>query len=128
VQEELGRWLSVPAEEVGLVVSMGVDDTVLLSLWLVELSAGRGERKMIILPIAAKRDGTRVSAIERQVHHCLRAPAAAAKLSPDDRLILFARVVEPTLQRELKHKGTANGDGSYSADLVGYVEIVSSPS
>lgn len=128
VQEELGRWRSVPPEEVGLVVSMSVDDTVLLSLWLVELSAGRGERKMIILPIATKRDGTRVPAIERQVHHCLRAPAAAAKLSPDDRLILFARIVEPTLQRELKHKGTANGDRSYSADLVGYVEIVSSPS
>ncbi len=128
VQEELGRWRSVPPEEVGTVVSMAVDDTVLLSLWLVELSAGRGERKMIILPIAEKRDGTRVPAIERQVHHCLRAPAAAAKLSPDDRLTLFARVVEPTLQRELKHRGTANGDGSYSADLVGYVEIVSSPS
>lgn len=128
VQEELGRWRSVPPEEVGTVVSMAVDDTVLLSLWLVELSAGRGERKMIILPIAEKRDGTRVPAIERQVHHCLRAPAAAAELSPDDRLTLFARVVEPTLQRELKHRGTANGDGSYSADLVGYVEIVSSPS
>lgn len=128
VQEELGRWRSVPPEEVGTVVSMAVDDTVLLSLWLVELSAGRGERKMIILPIAEKRDGTRVPAIERQVHHCLRAPAAAAKLSPDDRLTLFARVVEPTLQRELKHRGTANGDGSYSADLVVYVEIVSSPS
>jgi len=32
--------------------------------------------------------------------------------------------VEPTLQRELKHKGAANGDGSYSAELIGYVEIV----
>jgi acetoin utilization deacetylase AcuC-like enzyme len=31
--------------------------------------------------------------------------------------------LEPTLQRELKHKGTANGDGSYSAELIGYVEI-----
>lgn len=126
VQEELGRWRSVPPEEVGIVVSMGVDDTVLLSLWLVELSAGRGERKMVILPIAAKRDGTRVPAIERQVHHCLRAPAAVAKLRADDRIALFARVVEPTLQRELKHKDTANGDGSYSADLIGYVEVVSS--
>jgi hypothetical protein len=32
--------------------------------------------------------------------------------------------VEPTLQRELKNKGAANGDGSYSAELIGYVEIV----
>jgi len=126
VQEELGRWRSVPPEEVGIVVSMGVDDTVLLSLWLVELSVGRGERKIVIQPIAAKRDGTRVPAVERQAQHYLRAPTGAANLSPEERLNLFKRVVEPTLERELKHKGAANGDGGYSADLVGYVEIVSS--
>jgi hypothetical protein len=33
-------------------------------------------------------------------------------------------MVEPTLQRELKHKRAANGDRSYSAELIGYVEIV----
>jgi hypothetical protein len=27
-------------------------------------------------------------------------------------------------QQELKHKEAANGDGSYSAELIGYVEIV----
>lgn len=46
------------------------------------------------------------------------------KFSPEQRLELFSRAVEPTLQRELKHKGAANGDGSYSAELIGYVEIV----
>jgi hypothetical protein len=42
---------------------------------------------------------------------------------PEQRLELFTRAVEPTLQRELKHKGAANGDGSYSAELIGYVEV-----
>jgi len=37
--------------------------------------------------------------------------------------VLFATAVEPKLQRELKHKGAANGDGSYSAELIGYVEV-----
>ncbi|GEM_PF-6596573 len=37
---------------------------------------------------------------------------------------LFTHAVEPTLQRELKHKAAANGDGSYSAELIGYVEII----
>ena len=46
------------------------------------------------------------------------------KLSPEQRLELFGLVVEPTLQRELKHKGAANGNGSYSVELIGYVEIV----
>ena len=34
-----------------------------------------------------------------------------------------SRVVEPNLQRERKHKGAADGGGSYSAELIGYVEI-----
>jgi hypothetical protein len=38
---------------------------------------------------------------------------------------LFAHAVEPALQRDLRQKGAANGDGSYSAELIGYVEIVS---
>lgn len=52
------------------------------------------------------------------------APTATPKFSPDQRLDLFSNDVEPTLQRELKHKGAANGDGSYAAELIGYVEIV----
>lgn len=71
-----------------------------------------------------KKDGTRVPAVERQCERYLSSPAATPQFSADDRLELFNKAVEPTLQRELKHKGAANGDGSYSAELVGYVEIV----
>jgi hypothetical protein len=38
--------------------------------------------------------------------------------SPEQRIEIFSRAVEPTLQRELKHKGAASGDGSYSAELI----------
>lgn len=54
-------------------------------------------------------------------------PASAdhdVEISPEQRLELFSRAVEPTLQRDFKHKGATNGDGSYSAELIGYVEIV----
>jgi hypothetical protein len=44
-------------------------------------------------------------------------------LGEDDRIRIFSKIVEPSLQRELKHKGTAIGEGSYSAELIGYVEI-----
>lgn len=71
-----------------------------------------------------KQDGTRVPAVERQCERYLQAPTITPRFVPEQRLELFARAVEPTLQRELKHKGTANGDGSYSAELIGYVEIV----
>ena len=53
----------------------------------------------------------------------MNAPVAKPFLTAKERLGLFGNVVEPTLQRELKHKGLATGDGSYSAELIGYVEI-----
>ena len=124
IQEELGRWRSVPPEDVGIAVSGDVDAPVLLSLWMVEASAGNGERRVVVQPIAVKQDGTRIPAVERQAEQYLQAPVTSPRFAPEQRQELFAHVVEPTLQRELKHKGAANGDGSYSAELIGYVEIV----
>jgi len=124
VQEELGRWRSVPPEDLGLAVVGDVDEPVLLSLWMVETSGVKGERRVVVQPIAVKQDGTRVPAVERQSDRYIQAPPSLPKLSADQRLETFGRAVEPTLQRELKHKGAANGDGSYSAELIGYIEIV----
>lgn len=124
VQQELGRWRSLPPEEVGIAVDGDVDDTVMLSLWMVEASTTNGERRVVLQAIAVKKDGTRVPVVERQSERYLCAPTTtSAALSADERLALFNQVVEPTLQRELKHKGAANGEGSYSAELIGYVEI-----
>src|SRR5690606_36441366 len=39
IQEELGRWRSVPPEDIGIAVSGDVGAPVLLSLWMVETSA-----------------------------------------------------------------------------------------
>jgi superfamily II DNA or RNA helicase len=124
VQEELGRWRSLPPEDVGISVGADVDEPVLLSLWMVEASVGNGERRIVVQPIAVRQDGTRVPAVERQCERYLQAPSTAPRFLPEQRLELFARAVEPTLQRELKHKGAANGDGSYAAELIGYAEIV----
>ena len=124
VQEELGRWRSVPPQDVGIAVAADVEEPVLLSLWVVEVSAGNGERRVVVQPIAVKCDGMRVPTVERQCERYLQAPATSPQFTSEQRLDLFARVVEPTLQRELKHKGAANGDGSYAAELIGYVEIM----
>ena len=124
VQEELGRWRSLPPEEIGIAVEGDVDEPVLLSFWLVETSAGNGERRVVMQPIAVKQNGTRVPTVERQCERYLQSPTTTPRFPPDERLELFGCAVEPTLQRELQHKGAANGDGSYSAELIGYVEIV----
>ena len=124
VQEELGRWRSVPPEEIGIAVSGDLDTPVLLSLWMVEASSGNGERRVVVQPIAVKQDGTRVPVVERQVEQYLQAPVTLSKFALEQRQEIFTHVIEPTLLRELKHKGAANGDGSYSAELIGYVEIM----
>ncbi|WP_421175013.1 DEAD/DEAH box helicase [Aeromonas enteropelogenes] len=126
IQEELGRWRSVPPEDIGIAVSGDVDALVVLSLWMVEASAGNGERRIVVQPIAVKPDGTRVPAVERRAEQYLQAPVTSSCFVQEQRQELFAHVVEPTLQRELKHKGSANGGESYSAKLVGYVEIIPS--
>jgi len=123
MQEELGRWRSLPPEEIGIAVHDGADAPILLSIWLVESSTGGGERRVGVQTIAVKPDGTRVPAAERQTDHYLAAPPASPIFSPSQRGKFFENAVEPTLQRELKHKGAANGDGSYSSTLIGYVEI-----
>jgi len=109
-----------------IAVSGDMDEPVLLSLWMVETSAGNGERRVVVQPIAVKQDGTRIPAVERQCEKYLQAPAGTPAFQPEQRSDLFVHAVEPTLQRELKHKGAVNGDGSYSAELIGYVEIASS--
>jgi hypothetical protein len=123
VQEELGRWRSVPPEELGVSLDGGDFGQGVLSVWMVEASNSAGERKTTIQPIAVNLDGQRVPAAERQVEAVLRAKTLPPIMSIEQRLELFHRHVEPTLQRELKHKGAAIGDGSYSAELIGYVEF-----
>lgn len=123
VQEELGRWRSLAPDQIGLSVTSDDTDRTLLSFWLVESAVANGERRTTVQTIAVQPDGTRMPAVERQSGQYLNAPVAKPFLTTEERLGLFSNVVEPTLQRELKHKGLATGDGSYSAELVGYVEI-----
>lgn len=123
VQEELVRWRGLPPEEIGIAVRDDVDEPVLLSLWMIEASTGNGEHRVAVQSIAIKKDGSRVPLVERQSERYFQSSPSNPALSSLDRVELFPRLVESTLQRELKHKGSASGDGSYSAELIGFIEI-----
>ena len=124
VQEELDRWRSLPPEELGLAaVSAAPDGDAYLSVWQVETSTGKGERRTVLAPIAVKPDGTRALAVERKFVELFQARPAQPLLTPVERAEMFQQFVEPALQRELKHRGAANGDGSYAAELIAYIEI-----
>lgn len=122
VQEELRRWRGLAPEQLGLSVASDDLNPTLLSFWLVESVVANGQRQTTIQTIAVAPDGTRMPVAERQSTQYFNAPVAKPFLSKEARLKLFENVIEPTLQRELKHKGLATGNGSYSAELIGYVE------
>lgn len=124
LQEELGRWRSVPPESLGVALEGSGFGPAVLSIWMIQTSNSAGENKTTIQPISINLVGTRLPAAERQIDVLLRASPARPILTAEERLELFAQHVEPTLQRELKHKGAAAGEESYSAELIGYVELV----
>ena len=113
----------MPPEDIGVAVKGDLAGPVLLSLWMVEASGKNGEKQLLVQAIAVKQDGSRVPSVERQSEHYMQSSPSKPAFSPEERIELFFKAVEPTLQRELKHKGFVNGDGSYSAELIGYVEI-----
>ena len=122
VKEELGRWRSLPPEQLGVALSGSDLGRMLLSLWLVETATGTLEKRVSVQPIAVRSDGTRVPGVERQVSQILHSVATQPFFSADERVSLFANSVEPTLQRELKHKA-GNREGGFSAELIGYAEL-----
>lgn len=123
IQEELERWRSVLPENIGIAVAENVEEPVLLSLWMVEAFAKNGERRVLIQPIAVKQDGSRVLVVERSVDQYWHADVVSPQIPSDLRRELFTQIIEPALQREVSHKGVANDEGSYLAELIAYVEI-----
>ena len=123
VQEELDRWGNLAPEDLGIAVRGNGAGPAVLSLWRVESTNGVGERRTTVQPIAVRGDGTRAPSLERQLERVMQGEPDKPTMDAEQRLDLFSRAVEPTLQRELKHKGSAIGDGSYAADLIGYVEL-----
>jgi superfamily II DNA or RNA helicase len=125
LQEELGRWRSISPESLGVALEGSGYGPAVLTIWMVETSNSAGEHRSAIQTIAVNLEGNRLPAAERQLEAVLRSNPTRALLSAERRIELFAQYVEPTLERELKHKGAAAGEGSYSAELIGYIELVS---
>jgi len=123
LHEQLMLWRDLPPEDIGISVKGDGHIPILLSLWLIESSAGNGERRVAIQSIAVQRNGTRMPGAERQPTRYFSARPAMPMIAPAQRNKFFQDAVEPTLQRELKHKGAANGDESYSATLIGCIEV-----
>ena len=123
VQELVARWRSLPPEELGVAVSGESEGPAVLYYWLVESSNGKGDRRTFVQPVAVKLDGSRIPSLEHLGQRLFQRKPSSTLLPSDARYEFFKNMVEPILQRELRHKGPANGEGSYSVELIGYIEM-----
>ena len=112
-----------PPEEIG--TSVKTDDGMrgIASWWLVEAATQKGERRSFVLPLVLREDGTRIPQAERSSDRFFSLPPAAATMMPESRLEMLHRTIEPTLQRELRHRGVITDEGSYTTELLTWIEF-----
>jgi SNF2 family DNA or RNA helicase len=125
VEAELAKWRDLDPASVGICVRKGRESTALLAMWLVEASNAKNERKISIQSIAVDaRTGTRIPSFERQIEETFRTEQGDPALLVSTRSQVFHEFLEPALERELKMKGLLGESGSFSAELIGLVEVV----
>ena len=124
LQAELARWRAVAPEQLGLAVRAQVDERSMLCLWNVEARTQSGQRQVRLQAVSVDTKGRRLPAIERHVDAALRGTPTDPGWSAEERLQLLASAAEPALQRELRQRAPAGDSGSYSAELIGFVELI----
>ncbi len=123
VQAPLRRWQAVPPERVGLAVK-GPDGPGVVSWWLVETKGPSGEHRSLVMPLGVSCDGKRNTQLER-IGTALfnRTPDLNSARTAAPRTSLLHETLEPMLDRELRHREIVPAGGSYTAKMIGWVEV-----
>jgi hypothetical protein len=123
VSDLLNRWRTLAPESIGTAVSDGREKPCSLSIWLVREHVRESEQRTHLVPLAVDGTGQRVPLIEKRHTALFHRPPARSVLSMEERQHLLKSVIEPMLQRELRHRGLASETGGYSVELIGWVEV-----
>ena len=105
VEEALGRARATAPEDLGVAVQAEDGTKGVASWWLVEAATQKGERRSFVLPLVLREDGVRVPQAEHNSDRYFTLNSVASRMSPAERLEVLHRMIEPTLQRELRHRG-----------------------
>ena len=119
----LSRWRSAPADGAGAAAKTGLERKAVLTLWLVQTYGRGNDSGAHLVPVAVDAEGKRVPALEKQYQTCFASPSGPVQFSLTERERLLADAIEPTLQRELGHRGIAALDKGYATELVGWIEV-----
>jgi hypothetical protein len=123
VASQLAKWRSTPAERLGAGVHQAGSEAAVLSWWLFEASTAQGDRRTQVVALAIGAGGGRSAAMERSPERMLDRPPGNGFLTLPERRRFLAEFAEPALQRELLHRGLLATGGSFSAELLGWLEV-----
>jgi len=125
VAEQIAKWRTTAAEQLGASVRADGGDSAVVSWWAVEATTPQGDRRAHLVALAMTTSGSRVTSLERLPERLLDRPACGSLLLQQARQKMLGEVIEPALQRELHHRGLLGGEGSFSADLIAWLEVIS---
>lgn len=115
---------SLPPTKIGASVQMGLDQAGVVTVWQVQVYGKGNESGTHIISIAVDISGKRVPSLEKRYPEIFRAAPVPAHLEPVARERLLHDIIEPTLEREINHRGLSNPDGGYSSKLLAWLEVV----
>ncbi|MGE3456923.1 MAG: DEAD/DEAH box helicase [Kofleriaceae bacterium] len=122
VQEAIKRWQAASPENIGVSVS-GAEGPGVLTWWLVETRGPAGEHRANVFALGVSDDGKRNVRLERLGVGLFTRSSHPSGFGPATRKNLLHEKIEPMLERELQHKEFVPEGGSYSARLIGWVEV-----
>jgi hypothetical protein len=124
VNRLMNRWRKTEADAIGSVVKLDLGQDVILTMWLVQAYGTGTDVGTYVIPLAVDFDGKRVPAVEKRYSECFRGVPGKSRLGFEARQRLLHDFVDPTLQRELGHRGIAARTTGYSAEMIAWIEII----
>jgi hypothetical protein len=94
-----------------------------LAIWLVHTFGRDSDAGAHLVRIAVDANGKRVSSLEKQYRASSAAPPGPIQFNLTERELLLAEAIEPTLQRELSHRGIAAADKGCATKLLSWIEV-----
>ena len=123
VSKAMNRWRKAGLEDIGAAATVGVGQDVVLTMWLVQAYGTGADAGTYVIPLAIDHDGKRVPAVEKQYTECFHGMPGKSHLGFDERQRLLHEFIDPTLQRELGHRGIAARTTGYSAEMIAWIEL-----
>ncbi len=117
------QWRAASPSISGATATIGLEQSAVLSVWLVQSFGSGQDAGTYVVPIAVDQEGVRVPAIEKQYRDCFGAKKGQLLFDHQERSDLLHDHIEPTLQRELGYRGIASPEKGYSSELLAWIEL-----